>query len=102
MTEINNEIIYYNLEDAPPVDTDVPFEIDTEGCNSVRVINVSTNGVISVNGFIVFAGEDINFRGNENELLTSKIFVLAAKFVGVLKFGFVVIKKTYKHGTNTI
>lgn len=105
MTEYENEILFYNLSDAVPVDDTTPILIDNENAQSITIINTSGSSWIFVNGVILYplgsGNNSFTFRGNENELLQTKIGVIAVKTVGAINFGFCVIRKIYKqHGNN--
>lgn len=106
MIEVLNEILFYNLADTPPIDDSVPIVIDTENAQGITVINTSIAGVVYVNGVALFpfgVGKNyISFRGNENELLTSKINVIAIKTIGNADFGFCVIRKIYKNANTKL
>ena len=73
MTEIHNEILFYNLADTPPIDDATPILIDNENANSITIINTSVAGVVFVNNVPLYpfgSGRNaITFRGNENEIL---------------------------------
>jgi len=69
------------------------YDIDLSDCNSVQIINQSTNGAMIINNFIPLSpNQSIVIDGNKNEILKTKISVFP---VGVTNPRLVVVKKTY-------
>lgn len=76
------------------------YQVDTTNCNSVTIINNSTNAFIFINNNPIRPGgsfiNTLNFRGNKNELYNGKIIIRKGKtIIGVTTFIVAIIKKIY-------
>lgn len=77
------------------------IQVDTDDCNTITIINNSTNAFINVNGVPLKPGvgfiNNIVFRGNENELYNGKLIISEGAIIGFgVTFRVNIIKKIYR------
>jgi len=76
------------------------IQVDTDDCNTITIINNSTNAFINVNGVPVKPGGGFNnivFRGNENEIYNGKLIISEGAIIGFgVTFNVNIIKKIFR------
>lgn len=84
---------YYNVFEVYTNPAYTAYNVDLTGCNSVQLINKSTNGAMIINNFFpLLPGQSLNIDGNKMEVIKSKLNVFP---VGVTFPNLVVVKKIY-------
>ena len=75
--------------------------VDTDDCNTITIINNSTNAYILVNGVPLQPSTSyyscIRFRGNENEIYNGKLIISEGAIIGFgVTFKVNIIKKIFR------
>jgi hypothetical protein len=96
MTEYNVTFEVYDLENYAGA-----IQVDTDDCNSIIIINNSTNAFINVNGVPIAPTTSyyslLQFRGNENEVYNGKLIISEGKILGIgVNFKVNIIKKIFR------
>lgn len=70
------------------------FQIETNNCNAITIINQSNGGTADFNNgsFYVDAGQRLTINGKKNEVLNTKLNVRA---IAATQFNLIVIKKVF-------
>lgn len=76
------------------------LQVDTDDCNTITIINNSTNAFILVNGIPIKPSTSylsiIQFRGNEEEIYSGKLLISEGAIIGFgVTFRINIIKKIY-------
>lgn len=96
MQEYNITFEKYDLENFGGA-----LQVDTDDCNTITIINNSTNAYILVNGVPLAPGvsfiNNIVFRGNENEIYNGKLIISEGAILGFgVAFNVNIIKKIFR------
>lgn len=92
MRNYYNVFEHYNLDEV----FGGAVQIDTTNCNTITIINSSTNAFIFVNNNPIRPNQNIIYKGNEDEMYNGKLIIRKGKtIIGVTTFVIDVIRKIF-------